>query len=259
MFCDFTVFIADSDSEFRSECAVALSNMGYRVTGQASDGQSAVTKIKNLKPSLVVLDLNLEKLGGIAVISEILKDKDYNPIFVVATGVGNNDMLSEACALGASYFLTKPVSGNVIAATVDKIYMSIENKALLEKNSKQNKKVYDLELQITQIIHEIGVPAHLMGYRYLRSAILLAVTDSKALESVTKILYPTVAKQYGTTPQRVERAIRHAIELAWERGDINIINSYFGYTISGVKGRPTNSEFIALIADKIIMQNKNNL
>ena len=253
---DFTCFLLDGDSEFRSECAVALSNHGFRIVGQAADGQTALVKIKNLKPSLVIMDLMLAKCGGITVLSQLKESTDYSPIVMVITGQASKSLLQQASAFGVSYFLTKPVSGNTVAETVDKIYMSYEHNSKLKRNKQQTAKAHNLELQVTDIIHKMGIPAHILGYRYLRSAIMLAINDTNAMCSVTKILYPTVAKQHSTTPSRVERAIRHAIDLAWQRGDMNVISSYFGCTVSGVRGKPTNSEFIALISDNIRVKSK---
>lgn len=181
-------------------------------------------------------------------------DMVSKPAFIVATAIGNGAMLEEALESGASYCVMKPVDNRTLASRIDKVY-SAQGKAA-KKNEMFREGADDIETQVTKVIHRIGVPAHIKGYQYLRTAIIMSINDSDVINSVTKVLYPTVAKKYATTPSRVERAIRHAIEVAWDRGDIETLNRYFGYTVQSSRGKPTNSEFIAIIADMLRLKNK---
>ena len=243
------LFIADSDAEFRKECEEKLST-GFAIVGMATDGEEAVRKIRTSRPDVVLLDLWLAKYDGCRVISEFANEEG-SPAFVVATAVGNMQMIAQASESGAAYCLKKPLDFDALSERLCKL---CERKS---KKAPAAKSVYgDLETQVTEAIHRIGVPAHIKGYAYLRTAIMMAVNDTDVINSVTKILYPTIAKDYGTSASRVERAIRHAIEVAWDRGDVDTLNSIFGYTIQTSRGKPTNSEFIALIADNIRLKNK---
>lgn len=242
------LLIADGNSSFKDECEAALGKE-FNIVGTASDGEEAIRKIKALEPDAVILDLWLSKFDGCSVISEF-SGKENSPVFIVATSVGNMSMLEEANAAGASYCLQKPID---FAGLRDKLSRMIAKKEMPKKTAFEQK---DMETQVTDIIHQIGVPAHIKGYGYLRTAIMMAVEDADVINSVTKVLYPTVAKIYSTSTSRVERAIRHAIEVAWDRGDVDILNSIFGYTIQTSRGKPTNSEFIALIADDLRLRNK---
>ena len=168
--------------------------------------------------------------------------------------VNSQNVFFEAVELGADYCMLKPLNYQTLSERIMRLVTLKKTRGNLSRlpASMSN----DLESQVTKVIHEIGVPAHIKGYQYLRTAIIMTVNDTDVINSVTKILYPTVAKQYDTTSSRVERAIRHAIEVAWDRGDIDILNSYFGYTIQNSRGKPTNSEFIAMIADNLRLKYK---
>ena len=186
----------------------------------------------------------------------------------MVTAASSQDVTEDAFRLGANYYIMKPFNRDVI---LDKIRRVCRGRAKAAGNvhtemkrvqpylDKENYMEQNLETDVTQMLHEIGIPAHIKGYQYLRDAIIMSVRDTEMLSSVTKILYPTIAKTHKTTPSRVERAIRHAIEVAWGRGELDTLNSLFGYTVNGGKGKPTNSEFIALIADKIRLDYKTNL
>lgn len=237
------VLIADGDPRFRGECEQGLGGK-FSVVGCAKDGKEAIDKIKETKPDAVILDLWLSKCDGCGVISEFSRTKDA-PAFIVASSVNNMDMIGDACAAGAAYCLQKPVDARELGERIESVM-----------TRKAHTAGADLESDVTEVIHRIGVPAHIKGYCYLRSAIMMAVRDSDVINSVTKVLYPTVAKQYNTSSSRVERAIRHAIEVAWDRGDVDTLTSYFGYTIQVSRGKPTNSEFIALIADRLRIERK---
>ncbi len=248
------VVIADSDLEFRTKCKESLPSAQFEIVAEASDGETAVQKICQTRPDAVILDLWLSKLDGIGVITQIFNMKPVAPpTFIIATGINNIDMIKEASEAGASYCIMKPVDFGFLATRIMKACNSMRYSIKSKINSDD---ASDLETQVTKIIHQIGVPAHIKGYQYLRTAIIMTVTDNEIINSVTKILYPSVAKQYSTTSSRVERAIRHAIEVAWDRGDLDVLNSIFGYTVQNSRGKPTNSEFIALIADNLRLKNK---
>lgn len=230
--------------------------------GRAEDGTEALKKIKELQPDVVLLDIIMPKLDGIGVLEQLRKDTEIKkmPYVIVVTAIGQERVTESVFALGASYYIMKPFDGAVIMQRIHQVMglggiCGIEHNRLpLQESKGQN--VNHLEVDVTDIIHEIGVPAHIKGYQYLRDAIMMSVDDSEMLNSITKMLYPSIAKRHKTTPSRVERAIRHAIEVAWSRGKTDTIDSLFGYTVAGGKGKPTNSEFVALIADKIRLEYK---
>ena len=205
----------------------------------ARDGNEILKRVKERMPDLLVMDVMLPGMDGISVLRQLQKQGDA-PMTILVSGFVSDRMLAEASELGAAYFLPKPFE---TAALLDKM------RGLFLKAPQES--LPSLKTMVTSVIHEIGVPAHIKGYQYLREAIILAVNDDEIMNSVTKLLYPTVAKTFKTTPSRVERAIRHAIEVAWDRGDVDVLNSYFGYTIQNSRGKPTNSEFIAMISDKL--------
>lgn len=230
--------------------------------GRAEDGVEAVKKIKELQPDVVLLDIIMPKLDGIGVLEQIRKDTELKkqPHVIVVTAIGQERVTESVFALGASYYIMKPFDSAVIMQRIHQV-MGIGSICGVEHNRLVNQEVKTpnsnhLEADVTDIIHEIGVPAHIKGYQYLRDAIMLSVDNSEMLNSITKMLYPSIAKRHKTTPSRVERAIRHAIEVAWSRGKTDTIDALFGYTVSGGKGKPTNSEFVALIADKIRLEYK---
>ncbi len=239
-------------------------DMELEVVGVADNGIDAVKVIKENKPDVVLLDLIMPKLDGLGVMERIKKDKTIakSPSFIVITAIGKESIAEQAFTLGASYYILKPFDNDTILTRVKQVNNVAHNK--LVDNSYQvtafeNREDYikrHLETDVTNIIHEIGVPAHIKGYQYLRDAIMMCVNDPDMLNSITKVLYPAIAKRHKTTPSRVERAIRHAIEVAWSRGKMDTIDELFGYTVNNGKGKPTNSEFVALIADKIRLEYK---
>ncbi len=251
------IVIADSSPEFRIGLKSHLVKKGYAVVGDCADGYEALRLIEQTHPDAVILDLLLPRLDGIEVMCKT-KQKFASPLpsFIVVTGITGSKMLSEATSAGASFCIIKPCEYSSLTARLESV---LEDKDNPDKESKHLKTVdaeEDLETQVTKIIHQIGVPAHIKGYQYLRCAIIMTMQNTDLINSITKQLYPGVAKQYGTTSSRVERAIRHAIEVAWDRGDVDVINSFFGYTIQSSRGKPTNSEFIALVADSLRLKNK---
>ncbi len=247
------ILIADENSGTRNSIKEGLKSKGYTNIYEATNGEDALNLITGVKPDVVLIDVLLSKLDGIGVIKQSAKlygDKPL-PVFIVTTIVSNQNMLLEASYAGASLCMIKPVNIESLCDHIERLLPDNSSPA-----SGNDLKSNDLEAQVTKIIHQIGVPAHIKGYQYLRTAIMLTVNDSDIINSVTKILYPSVAKKYQTTTSRVERAIRHAIEVAWDRGDVDVLNSYFGYTIQNNRGKPTNSEFIAMIADNLRLKYK---
>jgi len=245
--------IVDESPEFRADCAQKLRAAGYELLPEAHNGEDAVAKIARYKPDVVLIDVWLSKFDGNYVIAHFGKTiSEYNPTFIVLTAINNPLMLREALANGAAYCMMKPFDYSVLC---EKINIIAKNANLSgEEKLTAVEAQGELENQITKIIHQIGVPAHIKGYQYLRSAIMMSIRDSGMINSVTKALYPTIAKMYSTTSSRVERAIRHAIEVAWDRGDVDVKHSMFGYTVQYSRGKPTNSEFIAMIADNLMLK-----
>ena len=247
------ILIADENGLSRSALKDELKSQGYANVYEAANGEEALTMISTILPDIVIIDVLLSKLDGIGVIRQVKRElAEDAPLFIVTSIVSNHNMLLEANNAGASMCMIKPVNTESLVYHIENLLPNdLDMMSAVEENSSN-----DLESQVTKIIHQIGVPAHIKGYQYLRTAIILTVNDSDIINSVTKILYPTVAKKYQTTTSRVERAIRHAIEVAWDRGDVEVLNSYFGYTIQGNRGKPTNSEFIAMIADNLRLKYK---
>ncbi|MCQ2385439.1 MAG: sporulation transcription factor Spo0A [Clostridia bacterium] len=250
------LLIADESCEARGVLRENLLNAGYRFIEEAANGDEALTKIGRVHPDVVIIDSWLARMDGIAVIRSagaLRYGMDKKPAFILTAMVSSGSLFTEATNAGADLCLMKPLDYPSLMLHIE----SLCQRRRKEPNELERENgVPDLESQVTQIIHQIGVPAHIKGYQYLRSAILMAIEDNEIINSVTKILYPSVAKKYATTTSRVERAIRHAIEVAWDRGDIDTLNSYFGYTIQTNRGKPTNSEFIAMIADNLRLKYK---
>ena len=242
-----TVLVADGSEEFCTQLSAALQNGGYQVVGTAADGNSAIEQIRAAAPEVVVLDLMLPKADGITVLKSL--PREGRPKILLLSAFATDYVANAAVAAGADYLMLKPCTAQTVALRVGEI-LEAERAAV----SKRQSAAPDIETLVTNVIHEIGVPAHIKGYQYLREAIIIAVGDMEVINAVTKVLYPQVAKTFCTTPSRVERAIRHAIEVAWDRGDLDTLQRFFGYTVSNTKGKPTNSEFIALIADRLQLQ-----
>lgn len=247
-----TVIIADNAEEFCSSLANALRNAdGFQVLGTANDGDQAIRLVTERKPDILVLDLMLAKKDGLAVLKAIA-NMDHKPVTLATSRFVTDYVASAAANLGVRYLMVKPCDLSALVERLEEIRGDANpSKALPRRTSAGS-----IESMVTNIIHEIGVPAHIKGYQYLREAIIIAVNDMDVINAITKVLYPQVAKTFQTTPSRVERAIRHAIEVAWDRGDLDTLQRFFGYTVSNTKGKPTNSEFIALIADKLQLQLK---
>ena len=264
-----SVLIADDNKEF---CNILndylLNQKDMVVTGIANDGLQALDLIQQKNPDLIVLDIIMPHLDGLGVLERLSTMKlNKIPKIIVLSAVGQDKITQNAITLGADYYVVKPFDMEVLTKRIRQMFSngSIEDTnrtiQMVQPEASRievSKDPADLEGEITNIIHEIGVPAHIKGYMYLREAITMVVNDVELLSAVTKELYPSIAKKYNTTASRVERAIRHAIEVAWGRGQVETINKLFGYTVHNDKGKPTNSEFIAMVADKLRLQNKLN-
>ena len=239
------VLLADANEEFRALLAGAIEKTGeFTVVGSTGDGAEALRLVEEQKPDLLILDTVLPGMDGFGLLSRL--PELGGPRAIVLSGFFSDRAATEALRLGAEYYLTKPCQMDALLERM---------RAALERGGAQEQ-TQDLVAAVTAIIHEIGVPAHIKGYQYLRHAIVLTVRDMDLINAVTKVLYPAVAKHFNTTPSRVERAIRHAIEVAWDRGDLETLQKYFGYTVSNTKGKPTNSEFIAMIADRLVLEGR---
>ena len=236
------------------------------VVGTARNGEDIYRIIKEEEPDVVLLDIVMPKLDGLGVLDKINQDKTIKktPTVIMVSAIGQDRVTEDAFNLGADYYIMKPFDENIIINRIKRA-----KKVVFEEKKQEHGQVFslnlekkaekteeDLETDVTEIIHEVGIPAHIKGYQYLRDAIVMSVKDMDMLNSITKVLYPTIAKKYQTTPSRVERAIRHAIEVAWSRGRMDTLDDMFGYTINRGKGKPTNSEFIALITDRIRLDYK---
>ncbi len=250
------IVIADDSTELGQSCAKALKSYGMDVILCQKDGQEVLKKIKAEKPDVVLADVFMPNLDIIGVLNGIKGiDGKERPMVMAMSSFDNQRLEKETLDAGASYYFLKPFDINTMAERIIQLsgWKNEISPVVVKDNVVTDP---ELELMVTEIIHQIGVPAHIKGYHYLREAIILSVKNSDIINSVTKLLYPTVAKNHGTTSSRVERAIRHAIEVAWDRGDIDVLNSYFGYTIQNDRGKPTNSEFIAMISDKLRLRLK---
>lgn len=262
-----SVLIADDNKEF---CSILndylLNQKDIVVTGIAKDGREALELIQQKQPDLVVLDIIMPHLDGLGVLEKLNgMDLDKMPRVIVLSAVGQDKITQQAITLGADYYVVKPFDMDIFTKRIREMFStqdvetkrrSVSTQVVQREAAATSRGPIDLETEITSIIHEIGVPTHIKGYMYLREAITMVVNDMELLSAVTKELYPSIAKKYNTTASRVERAIRHAIEVAWGRGQVDAINKLFGYTVHNEKGKPTNSEFIAIIADKLRLKNK---
>ena len=252
-----SVLIADDNKEF---CSILndylLNQRDIIVTGIAKDGIEALDLIQEKEPDLVILDIIMPHLDGLGVLEKLNNmNLKKMPRVIILSAVGQDKITQKAIKLGADYYVVKPFD---MITLVDRVrdLLKEEEEIKTEYMVAYGNKSLPLEVRVTQMIHDVGVPAHIKGYQYIREAIMLAVNNEEILNSVTKSLYPTLSEKFSTTPSRVERAIRHAIEVAWNRGQIEMHEKIFGYTVNSNKGKPTNSEFIAMIADRIRLSEK---
>lgn len=245
------LLLTEEPNEFDNETIQFLSNKNFSVNYCAKDGEDLLNKIKEIHPDVVIFDLFLTRLDGISVMRRTRMEKEFVPLFIAFSTFRSTLLEQEAMNNGASYFVLKPYN---IKDLTENITMLLSTKNTVTSGNMQGN--VNIEVKVTEILHQIGVPAHIKGYHYLRDSILMSIDKPEIINAVTKELYPSVAIKYETTSSRVERAIRHAIEVAWDRGDVDVLNSYFGYTIHNSRGKPTNSEFIAMISDKLRLQLK---
>ena len=246
-----SILIADNSEEFCSALSTALQRTErFAIVGTACDGEQAMALLEERKPDILVLDLMLAKRDGLSIL-KTLASWERRPAVVATSGFMTDYVASAAAGLGVAYLILKPCDMDALVDRLEELRGDAGRTIPIRRSPGQS-----IEALVTGIIHEIGVPAHIKGYQYLREAIIIAVNDMDVINAITKVLYPQVAKTFQTTPSRVERAIRHAIEVAWDRGDLDTLQRFFGYTVSNTKGKPTNSEFIALIADKLQLQLK---
>ena len=254
------LLIANDSAEFHTDYGRVFENSGLDVSYTQKDGISLLEKIEEIRPDVVLADLFMQRLDGIGVIkASRAKIPGIKPLFVIVSNFTSPTLEREVMMSGAAYFAICPFDPADLADRIVQLCnmngltadMPMKKEQKVETNSKPS-----LEIQVTEILHQIGVPAHIKGYHYLRDSIIMAIETPDIINAVTKQLYPSVAKRYNTTASRVERAIRHAIEVAWDRGDVDILNSYFGYTIHNTRGKPTNSEFIAMISDRLRLHMK---
>ena len=248
------VLLADVSKEFGAPCASALRSSGYEVTGVGKDGKTVLKSVAASAPDVLIMDAFMPGLDAIGVLKALKgMQPDMMPTVIVISGSDNERLGAQIIAEGADYYFIKPVDFTTLSERINQLVNWNHSAA------GQTLKGKDLEKMVSEVLHQIGVPAHIKGYRYLRHSIILCTNDAAMLGAITKLLYPTVAKEFDTTPSRVERAIRHAIEVAWDRGDVDVLMSYFGYTIQSDRGKPTNSEFIAMISDKLRLEMKNTV
>ncbi|WP_129598579.1 sporulation transcription factor Spo0A [Anaerophilus nitritogenes] len=257
---NISVLIADDNKDFCDILSEYLEKQNdLEVVGIAKDGLEAVDLVSKELPDVLVLDIIMPHLDGLGVLERLYSmNLEKTPKIIVLSAVGQDKITQRAINLGADYYVVKPFDFEIFIKRIRQLSGNVqfvpekknEFKNLLINTSNTNIS-QSLEAKITNIIHEIGVPAHIKGYLYLREAISMVVENIEMLSAVTKELYPSIAKKFNTTPSRVERAIRHAIEVAWSRGKVDTINNLFGYTVHNDKGKPTNSEFIAMVADKL--------
>ena len=246
-----TVVLADANEELRAAMEQAIRSAGeFNVVGCTGDGPSALQLLETHDPQLLVMDLLLPGLDGFGLLEQAAKAKLQMKTIIVSA-LYRDQIVAQAMNKGVSFFMPKPCEMNSL---LERMRQAVNGGAENTEDDFQW-----LEREVTAVIHEVGVPAHIKGYQYVREAIVIAVQDMDVINAVTKVLYPEVARRYSTTPSRVERAVRHAIEVAWDRGDLETLQRYFGYTVSNTKGKPTNSEFIAMIADRIRLQSKGKI
>ena len=254
------ILLADPNADFCKMMTDLLNReRDMEVIGSTGDGLEALELIQRQEPDVVLLDLVLSRLDGLSLLRRMRREGSAGHV-IVLSGFVNSKVVMDCASLGADYFVPKPCDSSVVLSHIRQSvgrggeagYESIDCGSVWKRAVSGP----DLESMVTDVIHEIGVPAHIKGYQYLREAIILTINDMEMINAVTKVLYPEVAKKFDTTPSRVERAIRHAIEVAWDRGDIEVLQKYFGYTVSNIKGKPTNSEFIAMIADNLTLKRK---
>lgn len=246
-----SVLLADANEEFRTGLRETIEAAeGFTIAAATGDGQEALQLVQRFRPDLLVMDVVLPGLDGLGLLRLLKAQGITAPKTIVLSSFYSDRAMADAEKLGVCYYLPKPCAPESLLEHM---------RGVFDPAGEPEDRASQLKNMVTKVIHEIGVPAHIKGYQYLREAIIIAVNDMEVINAVTKVLYPAVAKRFSTTPSRVERAIRHAIEVAWDRGDLETLQKYFGYTVSNAKGKPTNSEFIAMIADRLQLERRKNM
>lgn len=249
------ILIVEDSRDVTKISKTILESKGFRVETCQKDGKVVLQAVKMHRPDVLIVDMFMANFDAPAVARAIKNENNIKkPVIIVTATFDNGVMEKEVMEAGASYFLLKPFDYDVLSERINSLVNG--NLMAYRRGDRVSLDDLDLEVMVTEILHQIGVPAHIKGYHFLRTSIILTIENKEMINHVTKELYPTVAKHYKTTATRVERAIRHAIEVAWDRGDVDVLSSYFGYTIHSQKGKPTNSEFIAMISDKICLKIK---
>lgn len=252
------LLVSEERSQFTAEDVSYFDAQGIELSFCSKDGNAVMEQIDRQSPDVVIVDMFMTGVDAIGVLKAYDNGSLHdNPIFIVASTIDSDVLQKEVIACGGSYFVIKPYNARSLAVSIAELYKARRSNVRHLPTALKSESTDSMEIQVTEILHQIGVPAHIKGYHYLRDSIIMSVETPEIINAVTKKLYPSVAKKYDTTSSRVERAIRHAIEVAWDRGDVDILNSYFGYTIHNSRGKPTNSEFIAMISDKLRLQIKN--
>ncbi len=253
----FKILITEKEEQFESERPELFKERGFIPEFCAKDGINVMEKIKEFQPDIVLMDMFMSNIDGVGVIRQVRKESNsVRPVFVLISCYDSPMLEHEALCAGAAYFVIKPYRCEDLLERISDLLSYCSSGSSTNADGEIISINKELEITITDILHQIGVPAHIKGYHYLRDSIMMCVNRPEIINAVTKELYPSVAKKYETTSSRVERAIRHAIEVAWDRGDVDVLNSYFGYTIHNGRGKPTNSEFIAMISDRLRLHNK---
>ena len=247
-----TVVLTDDKTEETLKLTSALRSKGMFVSTCSKNGAEVLRIFEESNPDVIIMDAFMQHIDAAGVVARINNTDPVNrPMIVILSGIVNQNLEREMLSCGIDYYFLKPIEPEEVSQRIVQL-LGWRNVGVVPRFEKQE----DLSITITDMLHEIGVPAHINGYQYLREGIKLSVENPEMLNSVTKILYPTIAKKFKSTSSRVERAIRHAIEVAWDRGDVDVLNSYFGYTIQNQRGKPTNSEFIAMLSDKIRLKRR---
>ena len=250
------ILIAEDSAEFKTGSSDIFAQKGFEEKFCEKDGIKVVENIRTFKPDVVLMDMFMSNIDGVGVMRKIRNIQDTEqPVFVILSSFDSVMLQKEALNAGAAYYVIKPFAADDLLERISELILCREENIFFD-NSSVYSMDHQLEVTITEILHQIGVPAHIKGYHYLRDSIIMSVKQPEIINAVTKSLYPSIAKKYETTSSRVERAIRHAIEVTWDRGDVEILNAYFGYTIHNGRGKPTNSEFIAMISDRLRLHKK---
>ena len=251
----FKVLISEDTAEFAGCASDMFEARGFSAQFCEKDGGKVIENIRRFRPDVVLMDMFMTNTDGVGVMHKVKNIKDVDtPVFVILSSFDSVMLQKEALSAGAAYYVIKPFRPSDLLERIAELIICKEE--IVFNDNEVYSIDHQLEVTVTDILHQIGVPAHIKGYHYLRDSIIMSVKHPEIINAVTKELYPSVAKKYETTSSRVERAIRHAIEVAWDRGDVDILNSYFGYTIHNSRGKPTNSEFIAMISDRLRLHKK---